>query len=323
MKIIDVHRHIWDTDWFPPGHRMGFATRAAKRRLPERDPMEILPRVGQGVYDPDGSMTIRDMDDLGIDVSVLLVMDWGMHYLRRGMADSPMHPREINKKISEIAKKYPDRLQWFFGIDPRRDGALDAFKTAVKEWGAKGMKVYPPYGFYANDNAMLPFYQFASDAGVPVLIHTGGSMFEMLTKWSIPEPVEEVAVQFPDLKIIWGHTNLQGRWESGAYWRAIQIAGSTWNIYPEVGDWQVTGALDERNIADFWHVLNILRNSVGAHRVIWGTDLPMRGRGYETTRRWVEMFKNLPEEAAKYGVSFTQEEAEMICHGNLERLLNL
>ena len=38
MKLIDVHQHLWDTDWFPPGHRMNFAIRAALGRFPPRDP---------------------------------------------------------------------------------------------------------------------------------------------------------------------------------------------------------------------------------------------------------------------------------------------
>jgi predicted TIM-barrel fold metal-dependent hydrolase len=263
------------------------------------------------------------MDDLGIDVSTIMVMDWGMAYMAKGQPDSPMPIREINRHILSLRDKYPSRVYGFCGVDPRREGSLELFETAVNEWGAVGLKVYPPYGFYASDSVMTPFYQKASDLGVPVLIHTGGSMFDLLSKWSVPEPVEEVAVQFPDLNIIWGHANLQGRFESGSYWRAIQIAGSVTNLYLDLSDWQVTGALDERNIDDFWHVLDVMRNSVGAHRILWGTDMPMTGRGYDQTRRWVQMFESLPEEAGAYGVTFTQEETELICYQNAERLLGI
>lgn len=324
MKLIDIHRHLWDTDWFPPAHRMAFAERAAKRSWPERDPADIFPRVGKGVYDPDGSGMLRDMDELGIGTSVIMVMDWGMPYVVKGLADAPTPIREINRQILALRDKYPNRVQGFCGVDPRRHDAMEVFETAVKEWGAIGLKVYPPCGYYANDPLMLPLYRRASDLNVPVLIHSGGSMFDMLSKYSIPEPIEEVAVQFPDLKVILGHTNLQGRFESGSYWRAIQIAGAVTNIYLDLCDWQVTGALDERNISQFWHVLEIMRDSVGAQRMLWGTDLPMgRGRQFELTRRWVDIFKNLPAEARPYDVTFTEDERDLICFGNAERLFGI
>jgi hypothetical protein len=66
-----------------------------------------------------------------------------------------------------------------------------------------------------------------------------------------------------------------------------------------------------------------MRNSVGAHRILWGTDLPMRGAGFELTRRWVNIFKNLTEEAAKFGVTITQEETASVCHVNAEELLKI
>jgi predicted TIM-barrel fold metal-dependent hydrolase len=323
MRLIDMHRHLWDTDWFPPGHRRRFAEHAALRRWPPRNAEEILPRVGQGVYDPDGSQMIADMEELGIDASVIMVMDWGMAYVMRGEEDSPASPWEINEQILSLRDKYPGKVYGFCGVDPRRKNAVSLFEHAVKEWGAVGLKVYPPQGYYANDALMYPLYRKATELNVPVLIHCGGSMFDLKSKWSGPEPIEEVAIDFPDLKVIMGHTNLQGRFESGSFWRGIQIGGGTTNLYLDFCDWQVTGALDERNIAEFWHVLDVARNTVGAHRMLWGTDLPMRGSGFELTRQWVDMFKNLRERGAEYGVNFTPEEVDLICHGNAERLLGI
>jgi predicted TIM-barrel fold metal-dependent hydrolase len=294
---------------------MMFAEMAARRTNPPRDPLAILPRVGEGVYDPDGSQMIRDMDDLGIDVSVIQVLDWGLNYVTRGEEDSITPIAEINRLTLEVAHRNPGRVYAFAGVDPRRAGAVKLFERAVKEWGAIGYKPYTPNGYYANDPSLLPIYEKCVEFDVPVLIHCGGSGY------AIPEPVEEIAVQFPDLKVILGHTNLQGRFESGTYWRAIQIASGVTNIHLDICDWQVLGILDEWNIADFWHVMDVMRNSVGAHRIVWGTDLPMRGKGYEQTRTWVEMFKNLPEESAKFGVTFTEEERDLICHQNAERLV--
>lgn len=322
-RVIDIHRHLWDSDWFPPDHRRNFALRAAARTHPPRDAEEILPRVGKGIYDPDGSQMLTDMETLGIDTSVVMIMDWGMHYLEKGRPDAPLPIEKINEHVLGVARAHPGKVYAFAGVDPRRENAVELFERAVTEWGAIGLKVYPPYGFYANDERMLPLYQKASDLGVPVLIHCGGAMFDLLSKYPIPEPIEEVAVLFPDLDVIMGHVNLQGRFESGAYWRGIQAGSGPMNIWLDICDWQVLGAIDDRNIAEFFQVLGHMRFAVGAHRILWGTDLPMRGSGFQLTKRWTEIVKNLPEEAAKHGVTFTQEEAEFIAHGNAERLLGI
>ena len=140
MKLIDNHVHLWDKDWFPPGHRMRFAVAAANRRWPPRDPMEILPRVGQAVYDPDGAQMIRDMEDLGVDTSIIMAMDWGMLYVNRGEPDSPLPIKEINRHILSLREKYPGKVYVFAGVDPRRKEGVEIFETAVKEWGAVGYK---------------------------------------------------------------------------------------------------------------------------------------------------------------------------------------
>lgn len=323
MRMIDIHRHLWDTPWFPPQHRLEFAIRAAKARLPERDPMSILPRVGQNVYDPEGTLMIRDMDDLGIDTSIIMVMDWGMPYVIRGLEDAPTPPEQINEQILAMRAKYPGRAYGFASVDPRREGAEKIVRKAITEWGAVGVKIYPPTGYFANDPIVFPLYRAASELGVPVLIHTGGSIFNMLSKWSVPEPVEEVANTFPDLTIILGHTNLQAPFESGNYWRGLQIANSATNIYCDLSDWQGRGALKKRNVDDFWNVLDIMRRQVGAHRMLWGTDNPMQGAAYEETRHWTNLFRNLPEEAEKAGYTFSQQEAELICGGNAARILKI
>lgn len=317
MTLIDIHRHLWDTDWFPPGHRMKAAVTAANKSVPPRDPLTILPRVGKEVYDPDGSKMIRDMDDLGIDISVIQVLDWGVAYSARGEPDSPTPIHEINRLILGMRDKYPGRVYGFMGVDPRRKEAASLLETAVKEWGAVGYKPYTPNGYYADDPLLFPLYQKCIDFDIPVLVHCGGG------GWASPDPLERVAQALPDLKIIMGHANLQSRFESGAYWRALQIAGQCPNITLDICDWQVLGAIEERNIAEFWHVLDVMRNTVGAHRIVWGTDMPMAGKSYELTRTWCSMMLNLVEEAAHYDVRFTPLEAEYLCFKNAARLIGL
>lgn len=61
-----------------------------------------------------------------------------------------------------------------------------------------------------------------------------------------------------------------------------------------------------------------------AHRILFGTDEPSVIPGdFERTKKWVGLFKNLPEVAKRYGVEFSQEETELILHGNGERIFKI
>ncbi len=71
-----------------------------------------------------------------------------------------------------------------------------------------------------------------------------------------------------------------------------------------------------------------MRDQLGAHRILFGTDMPAYNLAKEEsdmrlTQPWVQLFKNLPEEGRKYGVDFSKEEAELIMHGNAERILKI
>jgi len=42
----------------------------------------------------------------------------------------------------------------------------------------RGLKLGPSYGhFYPNDPALYPAYEVAQENGIPVLVHTGTSVF--------------------------------------------------------------------------------------------------------------------------------------------------
>ena len=62
-------------------------------------------------------------------------------------------------------------------------------------------------------------------------------------------------------------------------------------------------------------------DAVGAHRILFGTDEPaINQRDFDLTKKWVELFKDLPNVAKKYGVDFSWEETELMLYGNAERI---
>lgn len=61
------------------------------------------------------------MDKAGIEKCVPLIADIG---LRLGEAE--MSIKQHNMYVSQFVKKYPNRLIWFCGVDPGRDGPVEA-----------------------------------------------------------------------------------------------------------------------------------------------------------------------------------------------------
>jgi predicted TIM-barrel fold metal-dependent hydrolase len=281
---------------------------------PPKDVDEVLERVKQAkTMDPTRDGADQEMRQYGIDVSIIQTLDWGMAYGPE--EDSPMPVADFNRITLAATKKYPGRIFAMAGIDPRRPQAVKLFEEMVVEHGAVGLKVYPPCGFQPNDPVCFPMYRKAIELNVPVLIHTGGAGKTSRTRWTWPEWVEEVAVEFPDLRIMMGHTNLQSRFETGAFWRGLTAARNKRNIWLDLCDWQVLGAVKDENIPELLRVMRVFLDDVGPGRIVWGTDLPQTGVGrrrQHETQVWTDIFKNLREWGDKYGIRFTQEEEEGI-----------
>lgn len=322
-RLIDVHRHLWDFDWFPPSHLMrGAVTRA---KATNRTVEQVVDRIKQSpTMESSGDGAVKEMEHYGIDVSIILALDWGYAYGPEEDSTTPVE--EFNRLTMEACKKHPGKLYAMAGIDPRRPRAVAMFEDMVVNHGAVGLKVYPPCGFQPNDPICFPMYKKAIELDVPVLIHTGGTGIPTgRSRWTWPEWVEEVGVEFPELRILMGHTNLQTPFETGAYWRGLTAAQAQKNIYLDLCDWQGLGAVDDENIPQLLKVIRIFLNRVGPERILWGTDLPQTGvgrKGIHENEVWVDIFKNLPEWGEKHGIRFTEDERDGICFRGAEKVFS-
>jgi predicted TIM-barrel fold metal-dependent hydrolase len=89
------------------------------------------------------------------------------------------------EEILTVKKRYPDRLKIFFGVDPRWKGSGTELRKAVQTYFESklyvtasrsvypfcGLKLYPSTGFYVFDEKLKETFEWAADAGVPVLSH--------------------------------------------------------------------------------------------------------------------------------------------------------
>ena len=70
-RIIDIHRHLWGYDWFPPSHLPKFSAEPIAKKT-GRTVEQVLERIKQSpTMDATGKVAIDEMDHYGIDVSII------------------------------------------------------------------------------------------------------------------------------------------------------------------------------------------------------------------------------------------------------------
>ena len=307
--IIDVHCHLrWENqpskEWYEAQVKTavsvsGSSEEAVRERLKEN-------------FDTTGDLIVRDMDEAGIDKSVMLVLDFS---LLVGCGET-MSLEETHKVYAEAAARHPDRLITFAGIDPRRAGAVEFLERAVKEWGMKGLKLMPAVGFYPNSNRCYLIYQKAQELGIPVLIHTGFDVIPWYGAYAQPKYLDEVANDFPNLKIIMAHAG-------GSYWpEAAAMAGFKPNVYLDLSMWQMK--LLRHPVDEFYRPLRSMIDTAGRSKILFGSDWP----ALRLIRRlphaaWVKAVKEPPEEVKAAGIEFSEKEISGILGDNAAAVLGL
>jgi predicted TIM-barrel fold metal-dependent hydrolase len=139
----------------------------------------------------------REMDEAGVEKVVLQVA------ALKGVPARPM-----NEQVSQLLQMLPDKFIGFAGFDPNQgEEAVDDIEYAVKELGFKGVKtVASVLEMDINDRAFYPSYTKAQELGVPIMIHTGAVVVTgCRVKHVHPLMVDDVAFDFPELKIICAH----------------------------------------------------------------------------------------------------------------------
>src|SRR5881275_821491 len=121
---------------------------------------------------------------------------------------------DANRYVGEFAREDRKRLIPFGSVHPRRtkNPKRDVEQLASK-WEMGGMKIHPPHQLFAANayaDGKLPalrrIYQTAERLRMPVMIHTGTSIFPgARSKYGDPMAIDDVAQDFPDLTIIMAH----------------------------------------------------------------------------------------------------------------------
>ena len=309
--VIDIHTHIFGKGWLPKEFFYGIA-RFITYDFAKQGIQQTNEEVGDGLIDasddPGAESLLSEMEDAGIEMSVLLPVDMEIAFPGQEVSMD-----EVNRLHAELSRKHPQRLIAFAGIDPRRKNAVDLFKKYVQDWGVRGLKLHPTAGFYPNQKEVYPLLEKASEWKTPVLIHSGSMMVPLRSKYSQAIHFDDLGVDFPDLPVIAAHSG-----GIFGYQQMISVMTTKLNILADISAWQLIAL---KNYPMFCRGLRDFMDFAGCERIYFGSDSPSF-RSFMSNADWVQMIKDLPHKAAD-GISFKEEEISAVLGGNAKKLLNI
>jgi len=149
-------------------------------------------------------------------------------------------PQISNQTVLDGAAKHPDVIVPFVSVNPTKASAVAEAERLIGTGRVRGFKLHPPLQeFFPNDRAVYPFYEVVQAAGLPVVFHTGHSGIGtgmrggggVRLKYGAPLPIDDVAVDFPDLTIVMAHPSFP--WQD----EALSICTHKPNVYIDLSGW--------------------------------------------------------------------------------------
>jgi predicted TIM-barrel fold metal-dependent hydrolase len=174
----------------------------------------------------------------------------------------------VNEYVAEYCKAAPDRLVPMGGVHPRfaEDAAGEVRRAA--ELGVRALKIHPPHmavepnAYLHGLDALRAIYEEAQRLRLPVMIHTGTSVFPgARSRTGEPMAVDDVAVDFPDLKIVLAHGG-RPLWMDQAFFLVRRFP----NVHMDVS------SIPPRAILRYFP-----RLAEVADKVLYGSDWPAPG----------------------------------------------
>lgn len=245
---------------------------------------------------------IADMDKNGVDKACIM-----------GYCMMPMnnYKPDLADYMADCMKKYPGRLYGYISVDPI--GGLSQVRLiedSIKNKGLAGVKIMPGYSNCAiNDRRMWPIFEVTQELNVPILIHTGHSSLPQSFSHTYNNPlfIEEIAYDFPNLKIIMAHT--------GMHWPedGLTVINRFPNVYGDFAFWRT---LPIHMLAETL----VMAKTLGClKKLFWGSDYPEIDFAED-----LKMYRSLPEYCEKYGYfpALTKEDIDGVLGDNFARVMN-
>jgi uncharacterized protein len=195
----------------------------------------------------------------------------------------------VNEWVTAFVRGHEDRLVAVGSVHPARTRDARGDVRRLFDLGIRMLKVHPPHQLYAangyrdGDDALAALYGEAEAAGRPIMIHTGTSIFPgARNRYSDPMAADDVAVDFPRLKLILAHAGRPLFMPTAAF-----LARRHPNVHLDLS------GIPPRKLLEYLPRLEMLSD-----KCLWGTDYP--SPGVSSMRKNVDDFLALPiSETAK------------------------
>jgi hypothetical protein len=259
----DVHVHV------QPWWMMRPAARAAIER--GRGDLELLGRI-QG--DPAAFVAHLDAERIGRAAVINYVAPDVMGF-------GP----EVNEWAAEYRDRAGGRVIAFGGIHPPACANVRGeMRRLLDRLHLDGIKIHPPHQEIAPDGyrsgacpGLATVYEFCAERGVPVMFHTGTSVFPgARSRLGEPLALDDVAVDYPALKVVMAHGG-RPLWSEQAFFLVRRHR----NI------WMDLSGIPPKRLLDAFPRLEEVSD-----RVLFGTDWP--SPGVRSMRQNLDDFLALP-----------------------------
>ena len=222
----------------------------------------------------DPSLLIQKLDEGGI---------WRVGLVNYPSPDVMGFTDETNEFAANYASHAPERLLPYGGVHPRFTKDPEGQVEELLRLGIRCLKIHPPHQMYPANaytqglEALGRIYKRCEERGLPVLIHTGTSIFPgARCKYGRPMEIDDVALDFPDLTIVMAHGG-RPLWMDEAFF----LMRRHHNVYLELS------GIPPKKLLEYFPRLETIRD-----RVVWGTDWP--SPGVKDLRKNLDQFLELP-----------------------------
>jgi len=194
------------------------------------------------------------MDRAGVEMALVPAAKMHSFQARKLIWDVPV------SAVAELVEQAPDRIRGLYGIDPwSRMRGVRELEDAVRRQGFVGAHLHPyGFGLGLNDAAYYPFYAKCVELDVPLVVQVGHSAEAMPSAVGRPLLLDDVALYFPELRIVAAHT--------GWPWveELISVCYKWDNVWFGVDAWMPKYLKPE--------IINFIGSRMGQDRAVWGTN---------------------------------------------------
>ncbi len=266
--ITDCHVHIAPMELFKPE-----ALALMKQSRKDFEQVELFCRSPKAF--------LKHLDEIGVDRTVLI-----NYVAPEVIGFTP----PVNEFVANYAKEDPKRLIPCGSVHPRHTANVLADMEQIVRLGIRLIKIHPPHQLlYPNDylngvKELEIIYRVAEANGIPIMVHTGTSIFPgARNKYGDPIYVDDVAVDFPNLKILLAHGG-RPLWMDTAFFLVRRHR----NVFLDIS------GIPPKSLLRYFPRLEEI-----AYKTLFGTDWP--GPGVPEIANNLAEFRKLPlTEAAKH-----------------------